>query len=208
MKEFQDLQISIDKNSFGAFSEYISSISNLWVRDSEKEDSVTRFTGEEMYCYNFISDDEEIASLWLSEKDTNYLYVSNIVPIKSSSLTIDEYNKILRLFCEQILSKAQKKFDFKLVISKDNIELEDLLTDDSAKALRAFSALANKSTGRSHPLDQKRWFEFISLTFHSEKKISPELLEKYLIEDGWDQNTSLELACDYEYSIDLLSAVR
>ncbi|NQZ51857.1 MAG: hypothetical protein HRT95_17280 [Moritella sp.] len=208
MKEFQNLKISIDKDSFDSFSEYISTISNLWVRDSEKEDGVTRFTDEKMYCYNFISDDEEVASLWLSEKDTNNLYVSNIVPIKSNQLTIDEYNKILKLFCDHILSKAQKKFDFKLDISKDNIELEDLLTDSSAKSLRAFSALANKSTGRSHPLDQKRWFEFIRLTFYSEVKISPELLEKYLIEDGWDQNTALDLACDYEYSIDLLSAVR
>ncbi|MBE0377696.1 hypothetical protein [Pseudoalteromonas prydzensis] len=208
MKEFQDLIISINKDSFDSFSEYISKVSNLWKRDNEKEDGVTRFTDEKMYCYNFLSDDEEVASLWLSEKDTNNLYVSNIVPIKSSQLTIDEYNKILKLFCEQVLSQAQKKFNFKLDISKDNIELEDLLTDNSAKALRAFSALANKSTGRSHPMDQKRWFDFISLTFYSDAKITPELLEKYLIEDGWDQNAALELACDYEYSIDLLSAVR
>lgn len=67
-----------------------------------------------------------------------------------------------------------------------------------------FSSAANKSTGSTHPYDRQRWFEFITLIHKSEKNISPEEVQKFLTEDGWTEDFSFELACEFEYSLDLL----
>ncbi|EGR2039987.1 hypothetical protein D0B83_12990 [Vibrio cholerae] len=208
MKEFQNLTITIDETKVDDFINYISGLSNNWLRDEEKEENVTKFTDAKMFCFNYLVNSDEYASLWLSEKEAGILYITNIVPIKVSSLSISEYNEVQKHFCNDLISRASHKFSFDFDLTKENIEIEDLLDEDAAKALRAFSNLANKSTGRSHPLDQERWFKFITLAYNSDKKITPEQLEKFLIEDGWDQNYSLDLACDFEYSIDLLAYIK
>ncbi|EKO3846488.1 hypothetical protein M0357_001581 [Vibrio harveyi] len=208
MKEFQNLTITISKAEVDNLADYLSGLSNHWLRDGEKEESVTKFTAEKMFCFNYMVEDDAYASLWLAEKDNDALYVSNIVPLQSSSLSISEYNDIQRKFCSELLSIASRKFTFNLDLSKEHIEIEDLLSNEAAQAFKSFSRLANKSTGRSHPLDQTRWFEFIRLAFESENKISPEQLEKFLVEDGWDQSSSLDLACDFEYSLDLLTYLK
>lgn len=74
-------------------------------------------------------------------------------------------------FCNELLSKADKNFTLTIELSKETIELEDILSSDDAQALRTVSRLANKSTGYGHPLDKKRWFELIKLTAGTNHKI-------------------------------------
>lgn len=208
MREFQDLKITINKNDIEEFINYLGQQPGNWQRDFSKEHDVTKFTDGMMFCFNYMLNDEVHSSLWLAEKEKDTLYTSNIVPVMTNRLSISEYNEIQRKFCSELLSKADKKFKLNIELSKETIELEDLVSSEAAQALRSFSRLANKSTGHAHPLDQKRWFEFIKLTAESSYKISPEQLEKFLVEDGWSENSSIELACDYEYSIELLEYLK
>src|SRR3546814_11423754 len=77
--------------------------------------------------------------------------------------------------------------------------------EESAAALRRFSAAANKATGASHPLDQRRWFDFIISAHRSGKDIGTDRLARWLHEvEGWDEDSAHRLAGEYERCQELL----
>ena len=77
------------------------------------------------------------------------------------------------------------------------VEVED--------ALKRFSSLANKSTGSSHPLDQKRGFEFLILAHNAHDKLDVNLVIYTLRELGWSEERAIELGLEFEFAESLLS---
>lgn len=132
--------------------------------------------------------------------------VVNIVPSSEGSLGIRGYNSILRDFVNDIVVPAAENGAFQVVLSDAFEPLDAMMGPDAARALIRFSQLANKSTGHTHPLDEKRWFNFLLLAHKSKKKLTSELLLRWLAErEGWPQDTASDLAIQYEYSMNLLS---
>jgi hypothetical protein len=64
-------------------------------------------------------------------------------------------------FIERIVRPVASRFDYQIDATEAHQNLEDWTSADAARKLRVFSTAANKSTGASHPTDQRRWFDFI-----------------------------------------------
>src|SRR3546814_8731568 len=80
-----------------------------------------------------------------------------------------------------------------------------LVTGVQSVLFRSFSAAANKATGASHPLDQRRWFDFIISAHRSGKDIGTDRLARWLHEvEGWDEDSAHRLAGEYERCKELL----
>lgn len=205
MKRFRELNVSIDKNNYDNFVSELSNIlSSEWTRDQEREDEVPSFSGQNMYCFNRSKKDGLDSKLWIAERDEGTLYVSNIVPSEINQLKTDDYNKVLFEFYDFGVKKLAESLGGSVVLTSDIYSIEDLIGNDAARSLRIFSSAANKSTGSTHPCDRGRWFEFISLIHGSGQSISPENVQKFLIDDGWTEDFAFELACEFEFSLDLL----
>ncbi|MBB4364997.1 hypothetical protein GGD65_006061 [Bradyrhizobium sp. CIR18] len=70
-----------------------------------------------------------------------------------------------------IAKPASSSTGFVVELSSPRQSLEEWVSPEAAKALEAFSDLANKSTGSSHPLDQPRWLRFLILAHRSAQKL-------------------------------------
>jgi hypothetical protein len=139
--------------------------------------------------------------------DRSKVYVANIVPTDRSNLSIGEYNEALVEFYERFAHPAADSIGVDTVLSADLVDLEVELPKHVFQALTAFSSLANKATGSSHPLDRQRWFEFLTLLHGSNSDLSTGLLQDWLILDGWSESVAFDLVIEFEFGIGLLKHV-
>lgn len=150
------------------------------------------------------SNELRAAGLTLWSQADGY-YVPNIVPTEFGSLGIAQYNAILADFIERIVRPVAPQFNYLIDATKAHQDLEDWTSVDAARKLRAFSAAANKSSGASHPMDQRRWFDFIIAVHQSSEAIGTDHLTRWLEEiDGWDEESAHDLAGQYETALSLL----
>jgi hypothetical protein len=85
-------------------------------------------------------------------------------------------------------------------------QIEDKLSQSAFDALTRFSALANKSTGASHPYDRQRWFDFVIQAHLESSDLDSDFLERWLIEsEDWPQDQASDLAIEYDRSRALLA---
>jgi len=150
------------------------------------------------------SEDFRAAGLTLWGRDGGY-YVPNIVPIGGERLSVAQYNAILADFIERIVSPVASRFDYQIDTTEARQGLEDWTSPAAAQRLRIFSAAANKSTGASHPMDQRRWFDFVIAVHESGKAIGTDRLIRWLHEiEGWDEEGAHKLAAQYETALGLI----
>ena len=144
------------------------------------------------------------AGLTLWETHDGY-HVPNIVPLETGNLTYAQYNAVLEDFIKRIAGPIVKKLGFEISATKAEQTLDDWISEDAALKLRRFSGAANKSTGASHPSDERRWFDFIVAVHRSGDRLYADQLARWLCEaDGWSEDTAHRLAGDYEGSLALL----
>ena len=91
-------------------------------------------------------------------------------------------------------------------MTPDRLDVATLLNAETAKALKAFSALANKNTGATHPLDRDRWFKFIILAHLGSAQLDTETLYRWFREEeGWPDDQANNLAIAFGFGSDLLT---
>lgn len=130
--------------------------------------------------------------------------VFNITPLFGNHLTPFEYNFILSFFNGEIIEKIGQSYGIKVHMSKPYFDMEDCIGREGLNALEFFSRTSNRSTGRSHPSDFKKWARFILIVFRQKKKLPADRLREWLNADGWSYEMSSSLALDFEYAINLL----
>lgn len=209
MKTYKDVFISF--NSIEDVKNYIEDITNSitvpWQRSYDREQDARSFVSEDVYCFER-NEDPRLPSCGLTIffKDQRTLYIPNVVPKESGWLTVEEYNGLITEFYDIYLLPLSEKNNISITITNDDLQDEDILNKPVAECLRRFSTLANMSTGSSHPCDKKRWYEFICLAFDlsKTKSINSDLLQKILIEQGWEEERALDLVIEYEFGLGLL----
>lgn len=178
-----------------------------WSVDLERSAEVARsaVTTEDVVLFRTEAGESyPAAGLTLWETDDGY-YVPNIVPLENGNLTYAQYNAILDDFIKCIASPIVGKFEFEISATKAEQTLRDWISEDAVLKLRRFSDAANKSTGASHPLDERRWFDFIVAVHRSGDRLDAGQLARWLCEaDNWSEDTAHRLAGDYEGSLALL----
>lgn len=184
----------------------IAAAEDPWYYDPDRSAAIGRnATDADILAFGRkATDDLRAAGLTLWSRDDGY-YVPNIVPIEFGELGIAQYNAILADFIERIVRPVAPKFDYRIDATEARQDLEDWTSADAARKLRIFSAAANKSSGASHPLDQRRWFDFIIAVHESRKMIGTDHLIRWLHEiERWDEESAHELAGQYETALSLL----
>lgn len=201
--KYQDLEIISDD---GTFRKFLSDLNqNLkdkgWNRNLETEEKFEN----QYYAINIKMEREDLDSTLFLVIDTK-MYVSNIIPQKKSSLTIGEYNEILNTFYSEFIDPIKSKYtNLTFILTNDEMELGDFISEDSEKLLQHFSSAANKSTGSSHPLDKDRWYDFIINVVNEKEELDLDILNRWLVEiEGWSEDIAMDLAVEFEFGTDLL----
>lgn len=206
---FQDLSITGPESKRTELREaLIMAAAAPWKHGQDAEKDLSRMArADDIIVFQREADGRlPAAGLTLWSRKGGY-EITNIVSKQMGQLTYAQYNGLLQEFDRSIARPAASKAGFVVNVSAPRQTLEEWISPEAAKALEAFSDLANKSTGSSHPLDQRRWLRFLILSHNGEKKVDGDRLRRWLIEvDGWDEDHALKLVIEYEFALDLLQA--
>lgn len=205
MKTFKDFYLRGTKANLKEFELNIASyVGNDWKL------KLGNSSNDDFIVFSYIGQEVERANvyLYLRNDDGVGYRISNIVPNEKSKLDFDEYNAILDMCVRDCILPCANKYDLESEITSDNVSLENYMSQESKKRLQAFSVMANKSTGSSHPDDQRRWNDFICQTVISGDENVARFLRRWLLEEGWDDENSTELAIEYEQGVTLLEHYR
>lgn len=194
MKIMQHLEI-INKEAFRNILSSTGNISANWRRStSDYQKQIQQF------CFEYIGKELPKAKLWVMEEAINFK-VTNIVPTEKFQLDPDEYNSLLLNFADEILKGHS---DFVITPENPNVDVEFYMGAEAKRALEQFSSMANKGTGTGHPLDQKRWFEFIRIGVLGGRLAPVDIIREFLSQDGWSEKQTERLCFEYEYTIDVM----
>ena len=205
MKVFRDLYIRLNGARIEDLIEQFTAQScDHWHRALDREKDAGSM-GEKAFSFEHTAGDGlERAGLSLFQKDGDTWYVPNIIPLDSSQLSRDQYNKILENFLDTIVCPSIAGLPVTAELSGDVVFLKDVVGEDVAVLLHNFSVLANKSTGSAHPCDRNRWFDFLIAVQRKHISLDTDLLIHSLMEEGWSEDRAHDLAIEYEFAIGLL----
>lgn len=209
MKTFRDLYIHLNGVDLETFTNKLERESKApWVRMKDKEEELGSIKGKPI-CFEALAGSSVApAALFIFPKENEILWVSNIVPTEENELSYDQYNFALENFYENILLPAIKESLITAELTSDKISIGSVAGDEVEKALARFSSLANKSTGSTHPLDRKRWLEFLVINHRAGSKLHVDLVIRALVELGWSEEKAIELGIQFEFAEDLLSYIQ
>jgi hypothetical protein len=205
MKVYQDLILRGNRQALDSFiAELDRHLTDGWTRKHAREAEVSKEAFGKMYCFACTAKvDRPACELWVATHSDGGLYVSNILADELSSLTYDQYNDILANFNEACIGPAAKASGVAVELGKPDPQLDDFLSDGTAAMLRSFSRLANRSI--LHPLDEKRWKEFLVSAHREEATLDGPMLRRWLTEEErWPEDQAIRLANEYEQARALL----
>lgn len=221
MKIYKELCFYGSEDDFRAFATGISK----YLPSNWKDPQLN--TAADQLVVSYLGKEEEPAKLFLckSKYENKACYrVTNIIPANVNELSIEQYNRILDIFYQNVIV-PYKRANIPLQVegpTSDQFDPLSIISRPALDKLRQFSLMANKSTGYSHPLDKQRWFDFICQTVDDGRIFDVETLAKFLQDkeywgngkDGtgfsstWTEEMAWELAGNYELSCDLLMYYR
>ncbi len=202
MKVMQDLEISLKNVSYDDFYQLITeNLQGGWIHALDKEQKGDSF-GQKCICFEYISLDYGRVGFTIFQRNENTLFVPNIVPLDKSQLTIQEYNQTLDSFVTDVLSANQYDGNFEIVLSDDEITLQNEIDEESYKKFKSFSNLLVNFGGITHPRDKERWMDFIISTY--DMNIDSSLLTISLINEGFTHEYADKLVEEYEFGSALL----
>ena len=175
---------------------------------------------DEFLSFEYTGEDVEKAELSIfigNLEEKNEIMVTNIIPLKKGQLTIAEYNKVLERFYIDVIEpfKLENKYINISELTSDKFDPLTMITEIALKKLKLFTRAANKSTGTSHPLDRKRWYDFICQTVEDNQVFDYQTLYRFLKDEeywgntddeyAWSEEWASKLAEDYVSAIDILT---
>lgn len=161
-------------------------------------------------CFRTSSDELMPAFVWLVIV-SGELKVTNITPVEVGSLGVSNYNKILMSFFDEMIKPfIDESWKDCILISGENVSLNEMLPKDTFDLLSLWEENCDKSAPISHPNDYERWLKFVVSLYNSDVNLSVEDFEKWLSEDcqwpsGFNESID-EMGEKLEYSFDLLKA--
>lgn len=207
---FQDLEVHCKSPHVESFIKSLTGTLNQgWIRNSElearvnKEISYSHIKAQYSFSCGEVNE-RKAATLWLVEVNDG-LRVSNIVPAKTGRLSYAEYNYILNEFYNLFILPFCIKGEIEVNLGKASVTIDDWAKPETVRALKLFSFVANKSTGRGHPLDDARWMDFVITAHKVNDDLHSEDLRRWLVEEEkWFDEIAWDLCGDYEYGRQLL----
>jgi hypothetical protein len=209
MQVFRDLFIRGEPDRLAAtVAEIQRTLSEGWFRDEETERQLASFPAAgQSFCFG-CSDDGKLqgATVILTARGPDTLYVSNVIPHSRRRLTFDQYNRVLGDLYERFVRPAAATTGTEAELTDTQADLERWLSPASAERLRRFSSCANKGTGSSHPQDRERWNDFVLAAHQDRSALDASTLRRWLGEvEDWPPEVAEQLAVEYQYGRELLA---
>lgn len=203
---FQDLTLVPGPGAAGEIrTALLGQPNDIWQHSPDTEADIrSHASGADVIQFIYQGTEFPKAGLTLWERDGRYA-VTNIVPADIRELDVSQYNALLQDFVRHVVEPSQAEAGFTLELTEPVRALDTWISAEAAEALRRFSALANKSTTNSHPMDANRWEEFVVAVHREDERLNTEVLRQWLVEiDGWDDRSASKLVIDYEKGLSLL----
>jgi len=174
--------------------------------DALESKRVSRSLGAEVFSIRMtgVSYPEVFVGVTADEKDPSRYSVTNVVLVKEGLITVEQYNQAILDFYDQVIRPHEGP---NLIVSppRGHRDLSEFLPEEGINLLRSFSELANKTTGASHPLDQRRWEMFIIFCHRNNVELNEALLTSALVDEfGWPPDVARDLASSYVSGRELL----
>jgi hypothetical protein len=208
MQVFRDLVLQGEPDRLAAtLAEVDRSLTGGWFRDTETEKRLAATTANRSAYFGCFADgDRPGATVVLTPKGPDTLYVSNIIPHARRQLDYDQYNRILAEFHDRFARPAAARTGVRADLTDTQADLEHWLSRAAAEKLRRFSGGANKGTGASHPQDRERWNDFVLAAHQEGNTLDAPTLRRWLVEvEQWPPEVADQLAVEYEYGRELLA---
>lgn len=206
MKIFRELKIGRDSIQINHFINRVNNyVSGDWKYKHDEGYLFFDYTG------NLLPQSQ--ISIYINEQQKGFIRVGNIIPLQKSMLSVEEYNKILLKFYEDIILPF-KNANPDVIIdepSDDTFNPLQIISQSALEKLQLFTSAANKSTGSAHPNDRERWFSFICQTVDDDKMFDYDTLKSFLQDEtfwgkdkAWNELFSEQLAEEYELCCEIL----
>lgn len=202
MKTHQELYlIPSDHIRFLRFLEAMRSVSPDWKNTPDDEKHLKEL-GVESRVFQHQGSKKAILLILQPVSESRELpegtwYVSNVRPVEVGSVELDEYNHTVQVF-KGLITPLAAHYGVTLRLTGDTVSFEDHYPL-SAPKLKQFSGMANKSTGKGHPLDAERWNEFLITLFDESRgrSVDTKLLDDALKSQGWAERHRTDLISSY-----------
>ena len=210
MKTFKEFVISTTKNQIlkNILQLVISNLPTNWkfradlVKDYAK--NVSKDISE-IGCFESPAINGKKGYVWFVIWEDE-LKVVNIVPTVSGSLSYDDYNEILNSFHNDCVTEFLPQKGINLKITDGAYDVEKIAGEKTFKALQKWEKLCNHSTGNTNSHDFERWADFLTTAFTEKSPLTPELLNRWLVEErNWnDDELVSRIVLDFEYGLAIL----
>lgn len=204
----RDLVIRGEPSEILKFIKRIESVApNGWRREPEAEERLRKFgvAPRGAYCFSWKGGEgRPAASVLLYQRGPGELSVSNIVAAERRLLTDEEYNNLLSGFKEDVLTPMSADLGVQPIIVEPRSRLEESLTSEAFRLLRSFSNAASKQPGP--PLDLQEWRLFAFQTHRDEWAIDHEDLRRWLLDQGWPEESAIQLITELQRTRTILAA--
>lgn len=204
---YKELKFCGNRESLKALIETINAnLPDGWERCEGKTDSsIAKF----VYMLKIFGKAGLKFHLW--QKNEFEVYLQNIVPEDALDNTrpgrkIEDYNERLDLFVSQIVEPILPIDGINFVTSGGEGSLAKIVGEEASKLLESFSCNSNRSTGNSHPCDRERWLDFLFFLHNNglSDDLAPNVLCRWLEQDGLSSDSAGRLADEYEHDLDFL----
>ena len=209
MKQYCQVRISsklLDAAALARKVESFASNSVDWELPEAQSAEYEKMCGQPSCCIISKYTAFPCAAVHLSLIKAKTLTVTNIVPIETNQLTIGEYNSIASMFARLVKKEAfSEKLPIKVIISKDTLTLDELITGKICKKL--FFSYINAYPLSYHPSDIGKLDKFICALFRfARKSFDLDALEYLLQEElNWPKNDAKWCRNRIEIGLDILA---
>jgi hypothetical protein len=133
-----------------------------WRRDREAEERRGRrgALGPWSFCFSCTTKaGRPAAGFWVHARSPEEWSISHVVPLEKPELSAEESNGLLAEFQREFLAPAAAEVGVSTEVITHRLTLEDNLSPEAVRRLRAFSTSANRRGLRSD--DRRRWNAFL-----------------------------------------------
>jgi hypothetical protein len=176
-----------------------------WKRNREAEERLARRGALRPWEYCFTCTAQAgrpAAAFWVHARYPDEWYVSHVLSSERRKLTAEESHNLLAEFEREFLRPAAAELGVETKVVQHRLTLEHDLSAEAARRLRAFSTSASR-TGLQRD-DRHRWNAFLIRVHQDEALFDPVLLDEWLQQDGWPEDTRCQLVSEHEAARSLL----
>ena len=178
-----------------------------WKRDREAEERRAR-RGDLRpwdYCFSCTAKAcRPAAAFWVHARYPDEWYVSHVMSLERGKPSAEESHALLAEFEREFVGPAAAELGVETKVVQHRLTLEHDLSPEADRRLRAFSTSASRTS--LHRDDRRRWNAFLIRVHQDESLFDPALLDEWLEQEGWPEDTRRQLVSEYEAARSLLLA--